>query len=712
MKGINANGCSFTELDDAVWEDVHAALTRLSCGEFEYNAWSDLAKIFRDYHDALEYLGNQVTQEEIQHARSAYRCLTACITEAYLKNDYVNNKDDSLLAALIAEDEDFRIIYVLWQWCIECATESNGFTDLLHQIKDMKTFIGSARSDIKRMMSTEAIADDPDSILNAAEDPGFEKLVRVVFSLLRCGRFDEAIELSNELSIPWMALLIHQQRLMIDEKLFPAQLTEREQATLVYRELAFQMMANNKYTRSVRMVFATLVGDWKFLVPLANNFEDRLWCYANAAVQAKLNFALGLKHPIYTPTSAEGIFEALITADTSPYHVVMSFMVQEAWIEAAKWMSDYVNTIEAQSTTRLSSLYRFFGLVMSVCHIMKYVQNEDHEINLIGKMIDVLRHKMLFGFIPFYAALLPKDDALKRIWNTMSYIKTEKDRCAFIKALKEAKFDGEDIAIEFGRFRALEDVDHLDFLRWIFVCSDENLIYAIAEANAVVRHYLLLDMEAEASNVINECENYKIIDRLVALVKNTDHGDESQFDDLAELVINEFNNHHLYLSALAHCTTFAVECAKLQEVARQKAEIDRECDQFLHKGDLVDFSRRTAQAERNQSHHERSKLILDACKERTLDTVTAFLKHPGWRSNTNEDWGRTEQLKALRERFYANVLNVLLRTLSIYGDAKIVLELLPLLADDDLKLYKDLTKNDLSQFLLGVHTLAGHLMTD
>ncbi|VDM85933.1 unnamed protein product [Strongylus vulgaris] len=52
------------------------------------------------------------------------------------------------------------------------------------------------------------------------------------------------------------------------------------------------------------------------------------------------------------------------------------------------------------------------------------------------------------------------------------------------------------------------------------------------------------------------------------------------------------------------------------------------------------------------------------------------------------DWSRAEQLRVLRERYYAKILNILLRNLGMCDDTTAILDLLPILADEDLKLYE------------------------
>ncbi|PIO58806.1 hypothetical protein TELCIR_19749 [Teladorsagia circumcincta] len=250
----------------------------------------------------------------------------------------------------------------------------------------------------------------------------------------------------------------------------------------------------------IRMVFAAIAGDWQFLLPLAVTVDDRLWCYANAAVQARLNNALGIEHPIFAPTTVEGIFEAIATSEPSPYYILMSFMMRGAWEEAVDWMYSYCLDVEKKPGAKVQSLYRFFGLVTSVCRILKNEHDENHGKNLVGRMVDVLLQKQVFSLIPFYAALLPKDDALKRVWHVMppylvafmciSDVKTDADRMAFITALNDAGFDGEEIAFEFGKFRVVEMVDHADLLRWIYACGDKKLLNAVAETNSVLRYYL------------------------------------------------------------------------------------------------------------------------------------------------------------------------------------------------------------------------------
>ncbi|KAK6036695.1 hypothetical protein COOONC_25800, partial [Cooperia oncophora] len=133
----------------------------------------------------------------------------------------------------------------------------------------------------------------------------------------------------------------------------------------------------------------------------------------------RLNAALGIEHPIFAPTTVQGIFEAIATSEPSPYYVLMSYLMRGAWEEAVDWMYSYSVDIEKKQGAKVQSLFRFFGLVTSVCCILKNEHDESHGKNLIGRMIEVMRQKQAFSLIPFYAALLPKDDGLRRIWNVM-----------------------------------------------------------------------------------------------------------------------------------------------------------------------------------------------------------------------------------------------------------------------------------------------------
>ncbi|VDK65915.1 unnamed protein product [Cylicostephanus goldi] len=233
-------------------------------------------------------------------------------------------------------------------------------------------------------------------------------------------------------------------------------------------------------------------------------------------------------------------------------------------------------------------------------------------------MIEAMLQRQLYRLTPFYASLLPEDDALTKIWSVMPYVKKESHRKDFIRAMNDAGFDGDDLAVRFGRFRMLEDVDHLDFLRWVFVSGEDKLLYAVAEANTVIRNYLLIDCEKEANAVVNECERLKLVDRLASSLRNRKDSDSSKIEDAAGIAIDEFNNHCLCLSALAHCTTFGVECARAQAAAKSVADDEHGRDIWSQQGDLVGLSQRTARLERNQSRHERSKLALDACKAVTF----------------------------------------------------------------------------------------------
>lgn len=109
----------------------------------------------------------------------------------------------------------------------------------------------------------------------------------------------------------------------------------------------------------------------------------------------RLNNALELDHPVFVPTSIEGIFEAITTVslifflsymsttkvveffkvETPPYYVLMNYVMRGAWDEAIGWMHAYCKKMGRNSGTNFLSLYRFFGLIASVCRIMKYEHN-------------------------------------------------------------------------------------------------------------------------------------------------------------------------------------------------------------------------------------------------------------------------------------------------------------------------------------------------
>ncbi|VDL71231.1 unnamed protein product [Nippostrongylus brasiliensis] len=601
---------TFLELDKAVYEDLHSELARLSAGENELDVWSSLGR-------------------------------------------------------------------ALWLWSQNCAMKSKGFSDLAYQYKDIHDPHGSGISELKRLINERKVAADPTSMLNAADDPNIDKIMRVVFSLLRCGRFEECIELLRSTCIPWMVPLVRSQLLLVEPSLLCANVTNLERTRLHYREIAYKSMADGlteaKNTTPVRMVLAALVGDFEFLLPFATNIDDRLWCYANAAVHASLHKALGIEHPVFAPTTIGGIFEAINASEPIPYYELMSFMMRRAWDEAVDWMFEYSKRMEKEKK-EAADLHRFFGLVASVCHIAEHDRNESHTTFLIGKMVDVLQQKKLFNLIPFYAALLPNEVSLQRIWNVMPCI------------------DGETLAVEFGRFRVVENVDHSECLRWIFACGDKKLVHAIAEANAILRFYLLEGLEKEAAALIAECERLKLVDRLSALVKAEKNQTTSDVEETAAVVIDEFNNYCLYFSAQAHCNNFALECSRAHQVARQKAEDERECEEWALQSDMMGLSQRRTR--------------------RTLDAVQAFIRHPGWRPEQEEDWSRAEQLKALRERLYARILKILIHNLQMCDDTAAAMDVLVMMADDDVKLYEDLTKDDLSDLLLQIHSFAGHTLTD
>ncbi|WKY03552.1 hypothetical protein Q1695_004926 [Nippostrongylus brasiliensis] len=705
---------TFLELDKAVYEDLHSELARLSAGENELDVWSSLGRVFGDYCKALEHIGSAAPPAEIRHALGAYRCLSACLTETELLQEYGNERGDSFVTSLLADDREFRLIYALWLWSQNCAMKSKGFSDLAYQYKDIHDPHGSGISELKRLINERKVAADPTSMLNAADDPNIDKIMRVVFSLLRCGRFEECIELLRSTCIPWMVPLVRSQLLLVEPSLLCANVTNLERTRLHYREIAYKSMADGlteaKNTTPVRMVLAALVGDFEFLLPFATNIDDRLWCYANAAVHASLHKALGIEHPVFAPTTIGGIFEAINASEPIPYYELMSFMMRRAWDEAVDWMFEYSKRMEKEKK-EAADLHRFFGLVASVCHITEHDRNESHTTFLIGKMVDVLQQKKLFNLIPFYAALLPNEVSLQRIWNVMPYVKGDGDRVAFISALNDASIDGEILAVEFGRFRVVENVDHSECLRWIFACGDKKLVHAIAEANAILRFYLLEGLEKEAAALIAECERLKLVDRLSALVKAEKNQTTSDVEETAAVVIDEFNNYCLYFSAQAHCNNFALECSRAHQVARQKAEDERECEEWALQSDMMGLSQRRTRVERNQTLFERSMLALDASKARTLDAVQAFIRHPGWRPEQDEDWSRAEQLKALRERLYARILKILIHNLQMCDDTAAAMDVLVMMADDDVKLYEDLTKDDLSDLLLQIHSFAGHTLS-
>uniref|UniRef100_A0A1I7XUZ1 Nuclear pore complex protein n=1 Tax=Heterorhabditis bacteriophora TaxID=37862 RepID=A0A1I7XUZ1_HETBA len=597
-----------------------------------------------------------------------------------LSNNLKGYNNDSLLANLIVNDREFRMVYTLWRWCQENAMrEPQGFADLATQYNSMSNVRNIRSATIRNLsLCKEGMGADFDSPCVTEDTESMEKAVRIVFSLVRCGRINEAIRFVTDLGASSLAPALKMYSFLTEPSLSPLDVDDPNykisQKRVLFIRTMETLVEKSEISPYLRMLWAALSGRLEPLLSLATRTEDRLWCFANAAVNLRISEARGeMKITNDVPITIDAIFDEIVTDEKWPYYSIYGFTLRNNWAELIDWMVDWTDSHKTDD-----QLIRFMAHIAVICRW------KNHAHDLLKALVNNLLEKSLFYMIPFYATLLPDEVAKHCLLATMnginSEIESEIDRIAYLDALKGSGFDRDFFAKMIGRH--------------------------ISEH---VRRIHVNDQDDYARIVLREVAEREVLNRAETQLRQNIESDLN-VATLYQISIKEHHNHNLLFEAFDSCEMFSRKNSELEAIAlRDKSNAENEAEDWRAL-DLIQHTERTVEHRKREKHIKHTKATLDIYKQRAMSSCEMFLRHTGWRTETSEV-GRCSELSSLRDKSYFQILQLMISTCNSVKDYWTIMEMAGLIAEKELGLCKDLSKENLRIILEKIHSSAGHLLS-
>ncbi|PAV75310.1 hypothetical protein WR25_18480 isoform C [Diploscapter pachys] len=593
----NRNQQFVENIVDALNEDFHDALLDFVKTENE-SIWENLYSPLEAGLLALNRLEPTATSTSaglktaIQNVNGELRTYSFFVMLMQIENEFAGYNNPSYLRDLIVEDQNFRQIYTLWRWTQAGAEqEKRGFADLKRQSGTARSLASAThRGKLGIDLDCEAAEEDQENT---------EKLVAILFSLVRSGQVDEASELARKKGASSLCLLLNIYSLAFDPALSP----RNDESTfslcahnLVLLHSTFKRLIPSDDVHS-RMLRSAVCGFTDPLLSLATRTDDRLWAIANGAVLAKFFNYIGVDLPNECPNSVESIFSLAAGADLSPYYKITNLLLNEQWRQVLEWASGRKGEEE---TIRLRAALAI------ICYV-KLDKNDDPCCSqILMEYIEYLRKRSLFRLIPFFASFLSTELAAKCLKDTMNEMRSADDRAQFLRASEDASFNKNVLSrgvaqsavdgINNSEIQATEVVD-----KWKWLLYDEETFdEALVLANTLIRRFLLSNSVDLVKHIVTECSARAIPDFL-----------QSSEVPETQRALSEFQNHSIYLEALDAYENY------MQKVLEAKAQMQ------------------SIENDRNEGKEERKQRVrarLDVQKEKAADVLIKFIRHRGWKN--------------------------------------------------------------------------------
>ncbi|CAI4228703.1 unnamed protein product [Auanema sp. JU1783] len=704
----------FKDLDFNVHSDFHDVIKHLQKGE-TLDVWASFNERIGDMQKALNIMlgesPNSALKAILKYISYEGKAYKLILKEEHLVEKYTEQEETSVLASLICKDTEFRAVYTLWRWCHDASIEDpKGFSELAEGVQSLSN-VRNIRSGVLRSINNTNCGADVDANPTDADKPLEEQLYRVLFSLIRCGKIDNAIELVRHVGMPSLAVPLHMYNFLVDPTLSPLSAKDSKASIPAKRVLFLETMKKMYQTQTgatpyLRMIWSSLGGLLEPLLSMATRTEDRLWCYSNAVTLNKLQEACNGYVIGDVPSSSQTIFEEILATERLPYFVLYDLILRKEWAEVVSWAAQIVRS----SPDMDNQLLRFLSNLTSIVIIKQMNHSAEDVHDVLNAYIERLADREMYEFIPTYASFLPYPMSVQLLLKIMSVIRGDEERMKYLKAIDDAGFNRDDLTILSAQ-KELHDTsahDLLDNLKWLILNGERTLPSLVEQTNNLFRHFIAGGDLESAYALMNSTSSSDI--DLPTMLTNIDVKSVSA---KFESEINEYNCHHQYMETHNTCEKLADLAMKLMkyQVQNLQKSILNENDDDWKSMDLVQTTGRALEESQKQKELRKKLASIGIIEERALEMSEQLFRHDGWRFSSPDEPERSKQLTQLRDQCGTDILETLINSLHEIPDSKAIVEIAMLLADSTLDVENMLSRSNLRKILSQIHNYTGHLFS-
>jgi hypothetical protein len=723
----------FSEICQSIFVDYHTNCFSESSFKDTVNGFKETAangvQIFQRTFDNRRNGGHRI--EFIIKSLEAERNIFDLILKLFQAELISQNNDEktTLLKRLFMENAEFRRLATLLHWSEEAAFYNpTGFSQLIQEVEHLEN--------IEHALSNAALQKKfahLDSIylgqLSEEDAENLERIKRIFFCLLRCGRSTRLSELAEHTGLSSLKAYLKVRQMLTDPDTTPIEETaenyEFAESRLHFKSTASTILSlpGNIVSDTDRCIWSTLSGNLESLLSFAENPDDILWTYINCAVEAILDEEIILSHKIEDdslipsdadnlPKSVATVFSKFSSKCNDIYYKIIGYLT-------ANNFNEVVNLIYSDATSEDFELNN----LRLYAHLVLLIKNGNYKYDKVkGDKIVYLYTKVLitlemYSLVPYYLSKLEKSEAVEKMVNFLYEINGESMRVEILKAAAEVKFSVGELCIKVyekaKRENPLDDnrklsdaiAQRINIWKFLLIFPEDTACEALIECNNLLRELFERDRYAEAMELLeNSPQNLTI--QTTEFIKNLpidENRDEAMIRRIHDQQ-REFNSYLLYLEIMEKFTFWQhrineefserpnkisdVEYAKLDVV--QKAEYERQMKQAMTK-----LQAHLKDCEKYQN------VVVNQIIDLLQQTPTFFASCLDLNDveNQEEHEARVSQLSRIHERYLYYTITMLITLYRKSQNEEDVLNVANLLMDSRYDLYVHLSKESLRKLI-------------
>uniref|UniRef100_A0A0R3RHK5 Nuclear pore complex protein n=1 Tax=Elaeophora elaphi TaxID=1147741 RepID=A0A0R3RHK5_9BILA len=657
--------------------------------------------------------------QQLLNEQQAYLLLLNLAKMNRMLDDLKNLEKRSVLADLLISDVEFRRLLVLLEWCEENAySEPEANAELSSECAHLEKNCMLRAETLHARIRGENLCDlDLDGALHGRlhnKDEELESRVfSVIYTLVRCGRIDEASSLLEKAGLYSLTPLLQLRKMSRNAGLTP--FSTDETSYYLARSRAFLKRTIDKIVSkgtSLSQVEACLwsvvAGRLEPALSLSSRTEDRLWCYLNAAVESRLDAAITIAHngDFHIGIGREvenndlrinSIFDEIATLERSPYYIVYRHIVNDDSLSLIAFMDMWLEQHE-DDLERFPHVMRFMAHLVLLLRFTGQRVQEESANSIIRNYVRLLISLKLYPIVPYYANKLPLEMAEEMVVEFMCQLDDENVRKEVLNAACAAKMDGVRLCRQIfnciiARYPVVEEESERDDVlinawNWLIYPGSDTYYDALLGMNEIMH----VDKLDKVKKFLHRSK--KLIDKILESFSHVIEANDTVEPKLLRAV-TEYRAYECYLNALVKFNEwFKHSQRSIPSILENSAD---------DAGTLMDMQQRITFEVIHQRANEQMQRYENASKQNTTAAIEALdlvLRFPnGWMTfrGVESETLSEEEIKKLTEirSRYVTAVVVMLVTLFEKSDVHGSAQLVELLADEEYMLAEIIPKEQL-----------------
>uniref|UniRef100_A0A7E4ZY00 Nuclear pore complex protein n=1 Tax=Panagrellus redivivus TaxID=6233 RepID=A0A7E4ZY00_PANRE len=680
--------------------------------------------------------------ESIKCERNTYDLILKLYTADQIAHGEEETRSD--LKRLFRQNDEFRRLVTLLHWSEETAFESPvGFSQMVEEVtklESMEHAFGEAA--YKRGFA------HPDSVyqgtLSAADAENLDRIKRIFFCLLRCGRVSRMDELVDRAGLSFMKVFIRIREVLTNPDRTPSdnlnQNHEFAEARLHFKNTASMILEvpDDAISPIDQSIWAALSGNLAVLLTHAEAPEDVLWSYLNCAVEAILDDEIVTTHSIENddivraveereelPQTVDAAFAGLLNHTNTPYYQIISALAVNSFTDVVALIHGDIKTWDEPDPIKLR-LYTHLVLLIKASDSSYDPEKADE---VILAYVQLLAQLGMTSLVPFYAAKIQSHSPIEVLTEFLYGLKGEEDRITALKAADEAGFDVgvlcKSVYAKAKREHEIGDDENIadsvavlmDAWKFLLISPDHTCFEALTECNTLLRKLFARDRLAEAMDLLAIAPSNLSVDanRVIEHIKTEEPSHENALK--VRRIMDQQREQNSYLLYLEIMDKFTMWTGRIRKKLPSRAPIISDTE--FAKFDLVqraEYEKKHAAAREQVTEHlkncnEYKKLAVKQIHDlyNQVSTWLVTYLEGDEIEDLEEHKARVAELKKIREHYLYYTVTMLITLHRESHDDHEVLGVADLITNPRYDLHSHLSRDSLRKIFAEI-AKSGHIV--